>query len=225
MFTTFRFFKCHSNFKSGETNQTTTYLTSTQESREQALSPANVKTRQGCVCSEQFDSQKKQVTSITQHTYHHITSYASYLRGVYRLLSQSHTSQHWTHLPRCEFVKLAMIRGEEIRRGGPEEEMVRLAQQGKIETVMKQKQQINLADIFPPPPEPPPPPPPPPPSPSTEHPMSYQLNEHSQPNIDISMLPTLKQRVVLIEGAPGGWKEHTCSPHLPQVGTRCLVFI
>ena len=44
---------------SGETNQMTTYLTSTQESHKQVLSLTNVKTRQDCICSVQFDSQKK----------------------------------------------------------------------------------------------------------------------------------------------------------------------
>ena len=174
--------------------------------------------------TEQCSSQKKEMATITQNAEPSITSYATYLRGIYTSISQSHTSQHWTYLPRCEFVQLAMIGDEKLRRGGPEEEMIRLAQQGKIETIISQKQQIDLENIFPPPPEPPPTPPPPPPSPSTEHPMPYQLNEHSQPNIDISMLPTLKQRVVLIEGAPGGGKStlalHIC--HKWAQGANCF---
>ena len=121
-------------------------------------------------------------------------------------MSHSHTSQHWTHLPRCEYIQLAMIQDGKVRRGGPEEEFVRLAQQGKIEIVMSKKKQVNLEDVFPSPPQPPPPPPPPPPSPSSLHPMSNQLNEKPQV-IDISTLPPLKHnRVVLIEGAPGGGK-------------------
>ena len=57
-------------------------------------------------------------------------SYGSYLRGFYMSMSQSNTSQHWSHLPRCEFVQLAMIGNKwEMRRGDREEEMVRLAQQ------------------------------------------------------------------------------------------------
>ena len=77
-----------------------------------------------------------------------LASYASYPKEVYIHLSQSHTSQHWTHLPRCEFVQLAMIRGKELRRGGPEEEMVRLAQQGKIETIMSDKIPTDLESLF-----------------------------------------------------------------------------
>ena len=67
--------------------------------------------KQSYFSTEQCSSQMKEMTTITQNAEPSITSYASYLRGVYRLLSQSHTSQHWTHLPQCEFVKLAMIRG------------------------------------------------------------------------------------------------------------------
>ena len=108
-----------------------------------------------------------------------------------------------------------MIQDGKVRRGGPEEEFVRLAQQGKIEIVMSKKKQVNLEDVFPSQPQPPPPPPPPPPpSPSSLHPMSNQLNEKPQV-IDISTLPLLKHnRVVLIEGAPGGGKStlalHIC---------------
>ena len=48
--------------------------------------------------------------------------YASYLRGLYTSMSHSYTSQHWTHLPRCEFIQLAMIGSGELRRGNREEE-------------------------------------------------------------------------------------------------------
>ena len=100
-------------------------------------------------------------------------------------MSQSHTSQHWTHLPRCEYIQLAMIKGEKIRRGGPDEEMIRLAQQGKIETILCNKESIDLHNLLPPPRPlvvlPPPPPP---------------------------------GRVFLIEGAPGAGKStlalHIC---------------
>ena len=78
-----------------------------------------------------------------------LTSYASYLKELYTSMSQSHTSQHWAHLPRCEFIRIAMIKNEEIRRGGPEEEMIRLAQQGKIETILSHKESIDLVDLFP----------------------------------------------------------------------------
>ena len=54
-------------------------------------------------------------------------------------MSHSRTPQHWTHLPRCEFIQLAMIKDEELRRGEPEEKMIKLAQQGKIETILDHK--------------------------------------------------------------------------------------
>ena len=102
-------------------------------------------------------------------------------------ISHSHTSQHWTHLPRCEFIQLAMIGAQEIRRGGPEEEMIRLAQQGKIETILSQKEPIELHNLFPLPARPPP---------------------------LVVLPPPLPGRVCLIEGAPGGGKStlalHIC---------------
>ena len=69
-------------------------------------------------------------------------------RIVYMSMSQSHTAQHWSHLPQCEFVQLAMIGSGEIRRGDREEEMVRLAQQGRIETIQMHKNQSILKQYF-----------------------------------------------------------------------------
>ena len=106
-------------------------------------------------------------------------SYASYLRGLYTSMSQSNTSQHWSHLPRCEFVQLAMIgNGRELRRGDREEEMVRLAQQGRIETIQKYKEPIDLNNLF-------------------------AVNS-MQPLVVLP--PPAPPRVILIEGAPGGGK-------------------
>ena len=114
-----------------------------------------------------------------------ITHYAYYLRDRYTSM-YSHTSQQWTHLPRCEFIQLAMIGEEVVRRGGPEEERIRLAQQGKIETILSHNshKSINLLDLFPFPPRSP-----------------------------LVVLPP-PGRVCLIEGAPGGGKStlalHIC---------------
>ena len=114
-----------------------------------------------------------------------LTSYAAYLKKRYTYMSHSHTSQHWAHLPRCEFIQLAMIKDEEVRRGEPEEEMVRLAQQGKIEIIIGRKQSINLHDLIPPP----------------------------QPLVVLPP-PPQPDRVFVIEGAPGGGKStlalHIC---------------
>ena len=114
-------------------------------------------------------------------------SYASYLRGLYTSVSQSHTSQHWSHLQRSEFVQLAMIGNKwEIRRGDREEEMVRLAQQGRIETIMSYKEPIDLNNLF-----------------------AINL---MQPLVVLP--PPAPPRVILIEGAPGGGKStlalHIC---------------
>ena len=109
----------------------------------------------------------------------------SYLRKLYTSMSHSHTSQHWTHLPRCEFIQLAMIGDEEVRRGGPEEEIIRLAQQGKIETILSRKESIDLINLFSP-----------------------------QPLVVLPPPLPPDTRVLLIEGAPGGGKStlalHIC---------------
>ena len=91
-----------------------------------------------------------------------LTSYASFLRELYSSMSNSHTSQHWTHLPRCEFIQLAMI-GSRGQRRGVDEEMVKLAHLGSIEIILDRKMPINFGSLFlteplvvlPPPPPPP----------------------------------------------------------------------
>ena len=113
-----------------------------------------------------------------------LASYASYLRELYSSMSNSHTSQHWTHLPRCEFIQLAMIGSGELRRGDREEEMVRLAHLGRIETILDRTTPINLDKVF-----------------------------LTQPLVVLPPPPP-HPRVLLIEGAPGGGKStlvlHIC---------------
>ena len=103
-----------------------------------------------------------------------------------------------------------MIGDEEIRRGGPEEEMIRLAQQGKIETILCCKEKIALNHLFefpknfdtcPPP------------SPSLPQP----LEQTSQDPLDgLALLSSYRPipKTILIEGAPGGGKStlafHIC---------------
>ena len=148
-----------------------------------------------------------------------LTFYASSLKELYTSMAQSHTSQHWSHLPRCEFIQLAMIKDDQVRRGGPEEERVRLAQQGKIEVIMCQKEEIDLTNIFLPPKSQPPPPPPP--SPSLKLPISHQA---PKPILSISILPPLKRRVILIEGAPGGGKS-TLAVHICHMWAQGAFFL
>ena len=111
-------------------------------------------------------------------------TYASYLRELYMSMSSSHTSQHWTNLPRCEFVQLAMIDSGGQRRGDREKKMVRLAQQGRIETILDHKKPINLENLF-----------------QTDQPL-------------VELPPPSPPRLILIEGAPGGGKStlvlHIC---------------
>ena len=140
-------------------------------------------------CHSRTTQQEAALQMTNLHISDPLTSYASYLRELYTSMSNSHTSQHWTHLPRCEFIQLAMIGSGELRRGDREEELVRLAQLGRIEIIMNHKQSTNFNNLFllPVPPNQPlvvlPPPPPYP-------------------------------RVFLIEGPPGGGKStlalHIC---------------
>ena len=77
-----------------------------------------------------------------------------------------------------------MIGNGGLRRGDREEEMVRLAQQGRIETILDHKKLIDLDSLFPIPPKPP-----------------------------VLLPPPPRPRVLLIEGAPGGGKS-TLALHL-----------
>ena len=81
-----------------------------------------------------------------------------------------------------------MIGAQGLRRGGPEEEMIRLAQLGKIETILHHKQSIDLHDLF------------------------HFPSKCQQPLVVLP--PPPPGRVCLIEGAPGGGKStlalHIC---------------
>ena len=117
------------------------------------------------------------LTEVEQLCNPRIALYATYLRQVYEYKSQSHTTQHWSHLPECEFIKLKMINDEKQRRGGTEEEMVRLAHQGRVETIMNRKTKMELDSLFM----------------VTDQPL-------------VVLPPPPLPRVVLIEGPPGGGK-------------------
>ena len=140
-----------------------------------------------------------------------LVPYTSYLKGLYMSMSHQQISQHWTHLPWCEFIQLALITDEKVRRSGPTEEFVQLAQVGRIETIMSRSQQVDLVDLFSLPSKSPPNPPPP--SPSSLSPTSHQMDQQSILNV-LMMLPPLKHRIFLIEGPPGGGKStlalHIC---------------
>ena len=105
-----------------------------------------------------------------------------------------------------------MIGEKEVRRGGPEEEIVRLAQLGKIETILGHKETIALNHLF----EIPKnfdTCPPPPPSPSSPQPLEQTSQD---PLAGLALLSSLRPnpRKILIEGAPGGGKStlalHIC---------------
>ena len=78
-------------------------------------------------------------------------SYASYLRRLYTGTNFKSNSQSWTGnvlLPKCEYIELAIIENKGLRQGDREERMVRLAQQGRIETILNHKEPIDLDKLF-----------------------------------------------------------------------------
>ena len=83
-----------------------------------------------------------------------------------------------------------MIGAQGLRRGGPEEEMIKLAQLGKIETIISHKESIELHDLFLFPPK----------------------RCSSRPLVVLPPPPS--GRLCLLEGAPGGGKStlalHIC---------------
>ena len=92
-----------------------------------------------------------------------------------------------------------MIKDEEMRRGGPEEEMVRLAQLGKIETILHLKESIDLDNLF-----------------------SFPPKMQHKPLVVLP--PPLPGRVCLIEGAPGGGKS-TLALHICHQWAQCASWL
>ena len=136
------------------------------------------------------------ITTIVTQESGPLSSYASYLADLYTYMSHSHTSQQWTHLPRLEFINLAMITDQVLRHGGPEEEMVRLAQQGKIETIVNHhKEQITLCNLF------------------------IQLEP-----LVVLPAPAPPPRLILVEGAPGGGKS-TLALHICHQWAQDISFL
>ena len=116
------------------------------------------------------------------------TSYVSSIRQLYTFLSNNHTSEQWTHLPRCEFIQLLIIEDIEVKLRRPKEETAKLVQRGKIETLLGRNhyQSIELPNLFP-------------------LPIQKPL---------VVLPPPQPSRICLIEGAPGGGKSilalHIC---------------
>ena len=141
-----------------------------------------------------------------------VISYECYLRELYMSMSHSQTPQHWTHLPRCNFIQLAIVRAQRLRCR-QEEKIVKLSQQGKIEKIMHYKKTISLNQLFSSHKDCDTCPSPPPPSPLS---LSPSPLSHADPLESLDLLSLLRPhpRTILIEGAPGGGKStlalHIC---------------
>ena len=81
-----------------------------------------------------------------------IASYSTYLKEVYMSMSHCNITQHWTNLPQCEYIQLAMIENRGLRyRQDRDTAIVRLAQQGEVNTILNEKQPISLGELLYPP--------------------------------------------------------------------------
>ena len=175
--------------------------------------------KSSCSTCSSSDEASDEITSKSLDTKHSDSDSShsdniTYLRTLYMSLSHNQTPQHWTHLPRCDFIHLSIV-GAQRLRSGPEEKIVKLSQQGKIETVMSQNERIPLNQLLilhkdacphPPPPSP----------------LSLILTEQTSQDSDqleylrLNLLSLLRPnpRTILIEGAPGGGKStlalHIC---------------
>ena len=75
-------------------------------------------------------------------------SYADYLRGRYRTQIPTFLTLQWPPPPTRRVFNLAMIRGQNIRYGPVDEDVVRLMLRGRVNDVVKQKKSVKLEDIF-----------------------------------------------------------------------------
>ena len=163
--------------------------------------------------SESSDEGSKEITSNslgTKADSSHSDN-ITYLRTLYIFLSHSQTPQHWDHLPRCNFIQLAIVRAQRLR-SGPDENMAQLSQHGQIDTIVSQEEKITLNQLFNKdcdvcPPRPP------------SSPLSTSLLEQTSQDdplegLDLLYLYRPNPRTILIEGAPGGGKStlalHIC---------------
>ena len=137
----------------------------------------------------------------------------TYLRTLYMSLSHDQTPQHWDHLPRCNFIQLAIVQAQRLR-SGPDEKIVQLSQHGKIDRIMCQEEKITLNQLFSThkgcdacPPRPPP---------SPLSPSLLKQTSQDDPLESLNLLPLVRPnpRTILIEGAPGTGKStlalHIC---------------
>ena len=77
-----------------------------------------------------------------------LLSYAQYLRGRYEIQTQTILSQQWPPPPTHTVLHLAMIKGENIRYGSIDEEMVRLTLRGRVNDILYHKKPVELEEIF-----------------------------------------------------------------------------
>ena len=89
-----------------------------------------------------------QPTKLSSEPSDPLLSYAQYLRGRYEIQTQTILSQQWPPPPTRTVLHLAMIKGENIRYGSIDEEMVRLTLRGRVNDILYHKKPVELEEIF-----------------------------------------------------------------------------
>ena len=89
-----------------------------------------------------------QPTKLSSEPSDPLLSYAQYLRGRYEIQTQTILSHQWPPPPTRTVLHLAMIKGENIRYGSIDEEMVRLTLRGRVNDILYHKKPVELEEIF-----------------------------------------------------------------------------
>ena len=77
-----------------------------------------------------------------------VSWYAQYLRGRYQTQIPTFLTLQWPPPPTRKIFNLAMIRGQNIRHGPIDEEMVRLTLRGRVKDILYRKTPVKLKDIL-----------------------------------------------------------------------------
>ena len=84
----------------------------------------------------------------SSHPSNSVSLHAQYLRDNYQIQIPTFLTLQWPPPPTRKIFNLAMIQGQNIRRGPIDEEMVRLTLRGKVRDILYDKKPVELKDIL-----------------------------------------------------------------------------
>ena len=84
----------------------------------------------------------------SSHPSNSVSLHAQYLRDNYQTQIPTFLTLQWPPPPTRKIFNLAMIQGQNIRRGPIDEEMVRLTLRGKVRDILYDKKPVELKDIL-----------------------------------------------------------------------------